>query len=64
MPAIFRLFRPLALATALAAGSVSIVFADTAVSYPEGYRAWRHIKSMVILPGHPLADPFAGIHHV
>jgi len=34
------------------------------VAYPEGYRAWYHVKSMVILPGHPLADPFAGIHHI
>ena len=46
-----------------------LVFAGSAaaeppVPYPDGYRAWRHVKSMVILPGHPLADPFAGIHHV
>ncbi|MDH3497294.1 MAG: cytochrome P460 family protein [Gemmatimonadota bacterium] len=34
------------------------------VPYPEGYREWTHVKSMVILDGHPLADPFAGIHHV
>lgn len=38
--------------------------AEEPVSYPDGYRAWRHVKSMVILPGHALADPFAGIHHV
>lgn len=37
---------------------------DSAVPYPKGYRDWHHVKSMVILPGHPLADPFAGIHHV
>ncbi|GBD32531.1 MAG: cytochrome P460 [Gemmatimonadales bacterium] len=34
------------------------------VSYPEGYRSWQHVKSMVILPGHPLENPFGGIHHV
>ncbi len=34
------------------------------VPYPDGYRAWQHLKSMVILPGHPLENPFAGIHHV
>ncbi len=34
------------------------------VDYPDGYRSWQHVKSMVILPGHALADPFAGIHHV
>ena len=45
-------------------------FAATAVSqpgkvaYPEGYRQWTHLKSMVIQKGHPLENPFAGIHHV
>jgi len=34
------------------------------VEYPENYRGWGHVKSMVIEPGHPLADPFAGIHHI
>lgn len=34
------------------------------VPYPSGYRNWTHVKSMVIQPGHPLADPFLGIHHV
>jgi hypothetical protein len=46
-----------ALAVSLAAGAGP-------VSYPDGYRAWHHVKSMVIEAGHPLADPFAGIHHV
>ncbi len=35
-----------------------------AVSYPDGYRDWRHVKSMLILPGHPLEDPFGGLHHI
>ena len=34
------------------------------VPYPEGYRAWTHVKSMVLFEDHPLADPFQGIHHV
>ncbi len=34
------------------------------VSYPEGYRQWTHVKSMVIEKGHPLYDSFGGIHHV
>lgn len=34
------------------------------VNYPEGYRSWTHIKSMVLHPGHPLENPFKGIHHV
>ncbi len=34
------------------------------VDYPEGYRQWAHIKSMLIEPGHPLENPFQGLHHV
>ncbi len=34
------------------------------IGYPDGYRAWHHIKSMVIQPGHPLFDPFGGLHHI
>ena len=34
------------------------------VDYPSGYRAWQHVKSMIIQPGHALEDPFGGIHHV
>ncbi|CUS82186.1 Cytochrome P460 [Candidatus Kryptonium thompsonii] len=32
--------------------------------YPEGYRKWAHVKSMLILPGHPLYEAFGGIHHI
>ena len=34
------------------------------VKYPWGYRNWAHVKSMVINADHPLANPFAGLHHV
>jgi hypothetical protein len=34
------------------------------VAFPEGYRNWLHTKSMLIQPGHALADPFQGIHHI
>lgn len=34
------------------------------VPYPEGYRSWYHVKSMVIHPGHPLYQSFGGIHHL
>ena len=34
------------------------------VQYPQDYRQWQHIKSMLILPGHALENPFAGIHHI
>ncbi len=36
----------------------------TPVPYPEGYRQWTHIKSMVIQQGHPLYEAFGGIHHI
>ena len=32
--------------------------------YPEGYRSWFHVKTMLIEPGHSLENPFQGIHHV
>ena len=34
------------------------------VDYPDGYRTWTHIKTMVLHEGHPLENPFLGIHHV
>lgn len=34
------------------------------VPYPDGYRHWTHVKSMVIQPGHALFDAFGGIHHL
>jgi len=42
----------------------SVFAADPQVPYPDGYRDWRHIKSMVIEQGHPLFDSFGGIHHL
>ena len=43
----------------------SVVGADNAqVPYPEGYRAWRHVSSMVIEAGHPLHSSFGGLHHL
>ena len=38
--------------------------AGDAVDYPDGYRAWTHIKTMVLHEGHALENPFLGIHHV
>ena len=37
---------------------------ENQVAYPDGYRSWQHVKSMLILPGHSLENPFLGIHHV
>lgn len=36
----------------------------SSVPYPEGYRDWRHVKSMVINEGHALYASFGGIHHL
>jgi hypothetical protein len=38
--------------------------ASESVEYPDGYRTWTHIKSMVLHKHHPLENPFMGIHHV
>ena len=34
------------------------------VAYPDGYRSWQHVKSMLIEPGHPLYESFGGLHHI
>jgi hypothetical protein len=38
--------------------------AGNQVAYPEQYREWTHVKSMVIQTGHPLFDAFGGLHHI
>ncbi len=45
---------------------VQRVVADApGLKYPEGYRSWTHVKSMLIhSKDHPLYDPFGGLHHV
>jgi hypothetical protein len=53
-----------AVAVAGAAAALASGGGPQSVAYPEGYRSWTHVKSMVILPGHPLEDPFEGMHHV
>lgn len=47
---------------ALAAGSAASV--GKPVAYPQGYRDWTHVKSMVINEGHSLYGAFGGIHHL
>jgi hypothetical protein len=34
------------------------------VPFPDGYRDWHHVKSMVLQTGHPLYETFGGIHHI
>lgn len=48
-------------AIALATGCVA---SAQEVPYPNGYRDWHHVKSMVINQGHPLFEAFGGIHHL
>ena len=52
-----------AAAVAAVIGS-AIAAAASDVPYPEGYRKWQHVKSMVIQEGHPLHGAFGGIHHL
>lgn len=42
----------------------SSALAQAEVSYPQKYRDWHHVKSMVIQPGHALYGAFGGIHHL
>lgn len=45
-------------------GFLALNQSGTDVPYPEGYRGWTHIKSMVLEKGHPLYEAFGGIHHI
>lgn len=40
------------------------ISAEPLVPYPEEYRGWHHVKTMVIDEGHPLYEAFGGIHHI
>jgi hypothetical protein len=51
-----------AIAVGVAAAAASA--AAPPVPYPNGYRQWTHVKSMVIEPGHALYDAFGGLHHI
>lgn len=51
-------------ALALVVSSTAVALAAPPVAFPLGYRGWNHVKSLVLEAGHPLADPFAGLHHV
>ncbi|MFN2335067.1 MAG: cytochrome P460 family protein [Wenzhouxiangellaceae bacterium] len=53
--------------TLLAAASLTFLSplpASAEVPWPEGWRDWHHVKSMVIEEGHPLFEAFGGIHHL
>jgi hypothetical protein len=42
----------------------ALAWAQSPVAYPEGYKDWRLVKSMILLPGHPLYEAFGGLHYV
>jgi len=56
--------KKIVLMSAVALVSVAGAVTPDEVSYPENYRAWTHVKSMHLEPGHPLYGSFGGIHHV
>jgi hypothetical protein len=59
--------RPQIVAGTLALVALPLAAGGQAVKpkYPEGYRSWTHVKSMVIDDkAHPLFEAFGGIHHV
>lgn len=58
MKRLISLFASCVLVQSLSAAEVA------PVPYPEGWRDWRHVKSMVLLPGHGLYEGLGGVHHV
>ena len=52
------------IAAALLAGTAAYAADPAPVPYPEGYRHWMHVTTMVIEPGHALYEAFGGIHHL
>jgi hypothetical protein len=59
-----RSTRILAAALSAALPAIAATAEAPPVPYPEGFRHWMHVKSMVIGEGHPLAGAFGGIHHI
>ena len=57
-----RILIKLILAGLAATATVSAIAGD--VAYPNGFRQWGHVKSMVLKPGHPLYDAVGGMHHI
>lgn len=54
----------LAVAGAVTRSALAQGAGTPAVPYPDGYRGFTHVKSMVIEEGHALFGAFGGIHHV
>jgi len=59
-----KLFTLVFLVGTLVTGFYFVSPSQNNVPYPEDYRNWTHIKSMVLEKGHPLYEAFGGIHHI
>lgn len=57
-----RTLNCLMLAVVAVTASVPAVAGE--VAYPNGFRQWGHVKSMLLKPGHPLYDAVGGMHHI
>ncbi len=64
MTALRHFSRALVLTTTTMSAPAWAGDAPEPVPYPEGYRSWQHVKSMLIEPGHPLAGLVEGLHHI
>ncbi len=40
------------------------LYAEENVAYPDSYRYWTHVKTLILHEGHALENPFKGIHHI
>lgn len=60
-----RRLRAKAVAAAGLLAGTAILFAQekTQVPYPEGFRSWTHVKSLIVGPDHESFPKRGGIHH-
>lgn len=52
------------LSTIVLVAALMVVAQGTTPAYPEGYRGWAHVKSMIVEQGHPLFGLVGGLHHI
>ncbi len=59
-----KLLKTILAASLVLSISLPVLSDENSVPYPDGYRSWDHVKSMIIQAGHPLAETDQGIHHI
>ena len=59
-----KLLRAITITGLITAITATALAGDNKVPYPQGYRQWQHVKTMVILKGHTFSPDFQGIHHI